>query len=59
MDSEYVLWTYEVHCLITPTNDIARKFNLFLHIPYKGPYTYKIIKKNPYKFYTEVTDSYT
>ena len=35
MDSEYVLWTYKIHCVITPTNHIARKFNLLLHIPYK------------------------
>ena len=38
MDSEYVLWTYKIHCFITPTNNIATKFNLLLHIPYKGTY---------------------
>ena len=31
MDSEYVLWTYKIHCFITPINHIARKFYL-LHI---------------------------
>ena len=38
MDSEYVLWTHKIHCFITPTHHIARKFNLLLHIPYKGTY---------------------
>ena len=32
MDSAYVLWTYKIHCFITPTNHIARKFNLLLHV---------------------------
>ena len=38
MDSEYVLWTHKIHCFITPTHQTARKFNLLLHIPYKGAY---------------------
>ena len=54
MDSEYVLWTYKIYCSITPTNHIARKFNLLLHIPYKD----NIIEKSSYKFYIEVTGSY-
>ena len=36
---------------------MAIKFNLLLHIPYRGT-TYNIIEKNPYKFYIEVTGSY-
>ena len=32
MDSEYILWTHKIHCFITLTNHIARKFNLLLHI---------------------------
>ena len=48
------LWTVNNYVL-SPTYHIARKFNLLLHIPYKGT-TYKIIEKNPYKFYTEVTE---
>ena len=54
MDSEYVLWTHKIHCFITPTHQIARKFNYIYHI---RVHTYKIIEKNPYKFYTEVTGS--
>ena len=38
MDSEYVLWTHKIHYFITPTHQIATKFNLLLHIPYKGTY---------------------
>ena len=57
MDSEYVLWTYKIHCFVTPTNNIGRKFICF-YIYHIRVCTYKIIKKNSYKFYTKVTGSY-
>ena len=45
MDSAYLLWTNKIHCFITPTNHIARKFNLLLHIPYKGTYLIRLLKR--------------
>ena len=36
---------------------VARKFNLLLHNHIRV-HTYKIVEKNPYKFYREVTGSY-
>ena len=57
MDSAYVLWTYKIHCFITPTNHIARNLICF-YIYHIREHTYNIIEKNPYQFYIEVTGSY-
>ena len=53
----YLLWAYKIHCFITTTNHIARKFNLFLPIPYKGTYL-KLLKRIHASFITEVTGCY-
>ena len=55
--SMYLLWACKIHCFITTTNHIVRKFNLLLPIPYKGAYLW-LLRRILISFITEVTGHY-
>ena len=55
--ASYLLSIYKIHCFITLTNHIARKFTLVLPIPYMGIYL-MLIKRIHTSFITEINDSY-
>ena len=56
-DTAYVLWTHKIHCFIHPQITYPENLICF-YIYHIRANTYKIIEKNPYKFYTEVTGNY-